>query len=313
MSVRVNVDNFVEAETARMFTDLQRDAGGVNRFSHNREPASVDHQTVIRLNRDTLYSFAVVDVSDGASVVLPPHGERYVSAMVVNEQHHVTAIFHEEGKHEFGIEQSETRHVVVALRILVDASKDEDVAEAAALQDQFVLTAASDRPFQAPTFDTATLDETRGALLTLASGLDSFDRMFGGRADVDPIRHLLGTAAGWGGLPSEEATYVGVEPKLPAGQYELVVRDVPVDGFWSISVYNRAGYFEPNELGVYSVNSVTGARNDDGSITVRFGDHGPGVENAIPLPQGWNYLVRLYRPRREVLDGSWRFPTLEPR
>jgi hypothetical protein len=88
------------------------------------------------------------------------------------------------------------------------------------------------------------------------------------------------------------------------------VRDVPVDGFWSISVYNAAGYFEPNDAGVYSVNSVTTVRDDDGSINVRFGDHGD-LSNSIPLPDGWNYLVRLYRPRREILDGSWQLPTLD--
>jgi hypothetical protein len=64
---KVSVDNFVRAETHRMMADLQRDAGGVNRFRHNRAPASVDQQTVIRMNRDTLYSFAVVDLSDGAA------------------------------------------------------------------------------------------------------------------------------------------------------------------------------------------------------------------------------------------------------
>jgi len=61
------------------------------------------------------------------------------------------------------------------------------------------------------------------------------------------------------------------------------------------------------------VNSVTAARDDDGSITVRVGVDG-GVEepNYIPITEGWNYLVRLYRPRREVLDGSWRFPAVVP-
>src|SRR5689334_1551968 len=74
---RVNVDNFARAETHRMMADLQRDAGGVNLFRHNREPASVDQQTVIRMNRDTLYSFAVVDVSDGATLTMPDAGDRY--------------------------------------------------------------------------------------------------------------------------------------------------------------------------------------------------------------------------------------------
>lgn len=96
------------------------------------------------------------------------------------------------------------------------------------------------------------------------------------------------------------------------GRYAITVGDVPVDGFWSISVYNAAGFFEPNESGIYSVNNLTAARDGDGSVTVRFGDHGPGATNCIPITDGWNYLVRLYRPRAAVLDGSWTFPALRP-
>ncbi len=139
--------------------------------------------------------------------------------------------------------------------------------------------------------------------------MNAFSKMFGRREDVDPVRHLIGTAAGWGGLPDAEATYVGVFPNLPVGTYDLTVGDVPVDGFWSISVYNAEGFFEPNEQGAYSVNNITAARNDDGSVTVRFGGAG---DNALPITEGWNYIVRLYRPRPEILNGDWTFPSLAP-
>ena len=308
MATKVNVDNFVRAETDRMFADLQRDAGGINRFSHNREPADVERQTVIRLNRDTLYSFAVVDVRGGATLTVPPHGDRYVSVMIVDQDHHVVRIEHDAGVHHLGADEFESPYVFVAVRILVDPNDRDDLAEVVALQDGLELTAASNVPFEMPDYDTASFDATRQALLSLAAGLDAFDRMFGTRDDVDPVRHLIGTAAGWGGLPATEATYIGVNPEMPVGAYELTVGDVPVDAFWSISVYNADGFFEPNPAGAYSVNSVTGVRDDDGSITVRFGEHGPNAPNAIPITDGWNYLVRLSRPRPEVLDGRWTFP-----
>jgi len=162
-----------------------------------------------------------------------------------------------------------------------------------------------------PAYDTESLDRTRRALLGLAADMTSFESSFG-RADVvDPVHHVIGSAAGWGGLPDSEATYVGVSPQLPVGDYELTVgADVPVDGFWSISVYNAEGFFEPNERGAYSVNNITAAKNDDGSVTVRFGGHGDPARNSLPITEGWNYLVRLYRPRPEVLSGQWTFPTL---
>jgi hypothetical protein len=84
MAIPVNVENFVRAESDRMFAALHADAGGVNRLKHNREPTPIEHQPVIRMNRDTLYSSAVVDISEGAAVTIPDCGDRYVSVTVVN-------------------------------------------------------------------------------------------------------------------------------------------------------------------------------------------------------------------------------------
>lgn len=308
MTIRVNADNFTRAENDRMLHDLQANAGGINRFSHARVPADVEHQAVIRLNRDTLYSFAVVDVRGGATLTLPDAGKRYLSAMVVDQDHFVNAIFHDAGVHSLAVAGSTSDYVVVAVRILVDPADTDDVAAVADLQDQLALTSNSAVPFEYPDYESTSFDETRNALLALARNLDGFDHTFGTRDQVQPVRHLIGTAAGWGGLPSAEASYIGVDPRLPVGQYEITVRDVPVDGFWSISVYNAQGFFEPNARGAYTVNDITGVKNDDGSTTVRFGDYPEGTPNAIPITEGWNYLVRLYRPRPEILDGSWAFP-----
>ena len=308
--IKVNADNFARAETHRMMAGLQRDAGGVNQLTHNREPAEIDKQTVIRMNRDTLYSFAVVDISAGAVLTLPDAGERYLSVMIVNEKHYINRVFHDAGSYDLTVQEFASPYVVVAARTLVDLHDRDDVVAVAVVQDQLGISAASERPFEVPEYETASFDRTRGALLALAAEQQSFERSFGRQEDVDPVRHLIGSAAGWGGLPDAEATYVGVSPNLPVGEYELTVPDVvPVDGFWSISVYNADGFFEPNEHGAYSVNNITAARDDDGSVTVRFGGRG---NNSIPITEGWNYLVRLYRPRAEILSGAWRFPTLAP-
>ncbi len=89
---------------------------------------------------------------------------------------------------------------------------------------------------------------------------------------------------------------------------QLTVRDVPVDGFWSISIYNRDGYFEENPYESYSLNSVIADPNDDGSFTLNFGTQPSGRPNFLYVMDGWSYNVRLYQPRREILDGDWHFP-----
>jgi len=31
-----------------------------------------------------------------------------------------------------------------------------------------------------------------------------------------------------------------------------------------------------------------------------------------PIAPGWNYIARMYQPRKEILDGSWTFPEVKP-
>jgi len=310
-AIWVNADNFARAESDRMFAAFLNDSGGINRWTHIRVPTPIEHQPVIRQNRDTLYSVAIVDISDGATLTLPDTGRRYVSAMPVNQDHYVNQVLHDPGEHELTMDDFDTQFLLVGVRILVDPADADDVAEVNALQDQLQVRAGSAEPFVLPDYDDASFTATREALLQLGRGISGFDRAFGRKEAVDPVRHLIATATGWGGLPEHEAYYVNVDPGLPVGEYKLTVHDVPVDAFWSISLYNAAGYFEANDRDSYSVNNIT-ATPDDGSITVHFGGCGDDRPNCLPIMDGWNYTVRLYRPRPEILDGSWAFPAIGP-
>lgn len=308
----MDVDNFVRAETDRMFAALQADAGGVNVFHHNREPTPIEGQTVIRMNRDTLYSFAIADISEGATVTVPDSGDRYLSVMVVNQDHYINRLFHDPGEYDLKVAELDTRWVLVAVRVLVDPADSADVEAVGAIQDQLELHANSSASFEMPEYDTSSFDATRNAVLELAKHVGDLDHSFGTRDEVDRVRHLIATAAGWGGLPDREARYVSVDPGADSGNYRLTVRDVPVDGFWSISVYNADGFFEPNDRDAYSINNITATPNADGSITIHFGGCGDDRLNCLPITEGWNYIVRLYRPRAEIVDGSWTFPSIEP-
>jgi hypothetical protein len=311
MATRVDNDNFVRAESNRMFAGIQAAAGGVNRWDHLRAPTAVDEQTVIRMNRDTLYSMAVVDISHGATVTVPDAGDRYLSVMVVNQDHYVNRIFHEPGIYELTLDAFDTPYVLVGARILVDAPDPDDIAEVNKIQDRLALESASSKPFVLPDYDEASLTSTRQALLAeAAKGLAGTHAMFGTKDEVDPHLYRIGAAAGWGGLPETEAFYISVEPHLPVGAYRIDAKDVPVDAFWSITVYNAEGLFEKNDRDAYSVNSISGVKNDDGSVTVNLGGDSD-QPNSLPLPEGWNYLVRLYRPRPEVLNGAYKFPDFQ--
>ena len=123
----VNVDNFARAETDRMFAALAQQSGGVNRLHHNRVPTPLDQQPVIRMNRDTLYSLAIVDLQGGATVTVPESGDRYVSVMVVNQDHYINRVFTEPGEYPLTVEEFDTPYVLLGARVLVDATDPADI------------------------------------------------------------------------------------------------------------------------------------------------------------------------------------------
>ena len=154
----------------------------------------------------------------------------------------------------------------------------------------------------------------RKALLDLgALGNAGFGTPMGTKEQIDPIAHLVSTAAGWGLNPPTEAVYKMVTPAQNDGTtpHQMVMKDIPVDAFWSVSVYDKDGFFAPNSLNVNALNSVSAKAAADGSQTIRFGGCDAGVENCIPITEGWNYTLRLYRPHAEVIDGSWTAPVAE--
>lgn len=305
----VTPDNFPRAESDLYFYRVVEN-GGFGRFDHTREPAPMDKQTVIRLNRDTLYSAAVFDLDAGpVTVTMPEPGKRFMSLQIINEDHYSQGVYYEPGPVTLTRDGVGTRYVIAAVRTLTDPNDSDDMAKAHALQDSIKVKQAGTGKFEIPNWDEISQNKIRAALLELATTLPDSRGMYGRRGDVDPVRHLIGSALGWGANPPQEALYLNVVPERNDGEtvYRLTVGDVPVAGFWSISVYNAEGYFEPNALNAYTVNNITAQRSEDGRITVEFGGCDGSVPNCLPTPENWNYMVRLYRPDPEILGGSWQF------
>jgi hypothetical protein len=311
--IPVNIDNFVRAATNIEFGKYAALAGGVNRFFHFREPTPIENQPTIRMNRDTLYSAMVVDISEGATLTLPDVGKRYMTAMVINQDHYINDVFFGGGTYKLDMDTFDTPYVLVWMRVLVDAADPQDVSEVNVIQDAMAVEAASSEPFIVPDYDAESFEALVASTLSLGPFVPNSFHMFGTKEDVGAVRHFIGTAGGWGGLPETEALYLNVDPGLPPDAYKIEVpADVPVDAFWSISLYNAKGFFEPNDRNAYNINSVTGARNDDGSMTVHLGGCEDDRVNCLPIMEGWNYTVRLYRPQQEILDGKWVFPEAVP-
>ncbi len=312
----VTADNFRRAETDMYLAGTLK-TGTLGAFDHQRALAPIDAQTVVRTNRDTYYSSAVFDLDAGpVTISLPDAGSRYMSLFLLDQDHYTVLVDHAPSTNTLTRAQVGTRYLFAIVRTFGDPTDTTDIRKVHAIQDAIrVEQAGGPGSFEIPDWDAASRDHLRDSLKVLGAQLVGMAGAFGTREEVDADKHLIGTAIGWGGLPESEAMYDLVTPEVNDGKtiHRLHVAEVPVDGFWSVTVYNADGFMERNKQEAYSINSVTATPNAEGSFDIRFGGCDGKVKNCLPIMPGWNYAVRMYRPRPELLNGSWSFPKAEVR
>ena len=276
----------------------------------------IENHVVQRANRDTLYSTGVFDLDAGpVTIMLPDSGKRFLTMIVIDEDHYAYMVVYGAGRHTLTKDKIGTRYAVAAIRILANPSDPKDVAQANALQDAVkVKQPGGPGKFEVPNWDAASQKRVREALVVLGESIPDWRHAAGRKGEVDAVRHLIVTATGWGLNPDKDAIYLNVTPARNDDTtiHKLEVKDVPVDGFWSISLYGSDGFYRKNDLNAYTLNDVTAKKAADGSVTIQFGGCDGRIPNCLPIMMGWNYMVRLYRPRAEVLEGKWTFPDARP-
>ena len=309
--IDVNIDNIRTVESHVQFVRYQKIAGGINKWVHNLTPLDVDNQTTIAMNRDTLYSFAVLDLKKPLTVTIPENNGRYFSLEVIDEDHYAYEVFTKPGKYTLSEKAVGTRYAMFAFRVFMNPSDAKDVAAANAMQQGLKIEAGSSEPLVMPNYDMERYQELFKMIQQLVKfpSKDTIGAM-GKRGKVDSLKHTIVTIAGYGLLPPENAMYQAVQLNLStAKKYKIeVAADVPVGAFWSISMYNARGFFEKNDLGAYSLNGVTAKRNADKSVTIHLGGCDDGRKNCLPFAgEGFYYIWRMYEPGEAFLKGEYAF------
>lgn len=309
--VAVTPATYIRTESDRNFANIVKQAGGVNRLFHFRQPTPLDKQTVVRMNLDTLYSFAIVDTAGGATITVPaaPKG-RYLSVEVVDNDHYCPLVIHAPGVHEL---PTDTKYIAVLARVQVFNPRDPaEVALVNQIQDQFAITAKSADPFPAMKWEPASLKALTDQYVkeSIAANI-SYKGMMGPRGKVNEQTRHLAIAAGWGLFPDTEATYLSYSGGQSATACYKATYRVPENGaFWSITVYGSDGF-------VKSANAIVNSSNvkldPAGTATIYFGPKQAcgGVANRIDTSDGWGYVMRIYLPGPSVLDGTYKLPTPE--
>ena len=308
----VDAFNYVRAESDVQFKNYAKVYNAFGTFLHSRQPYNVDKQVTHSGNRDTIYSFGVFDLSKSPlTIELPKTNGRYMSLMLISEDHDIYPAYYAPGKWTFTEKEIGTRYVMFVIRTFADPNSEADMKKAYALQDAVKVTQKDKGDLSGiPEWNKEQMMTLRKAYNTIGSTTTDSSKYFGVKCDRSYLENAMGVAVGWGGLQAVDATYVPVTPKKNDGKtpYVLTVpKDVPVDGFWSVTVYNKDRFMVKNDLNRYSLNSVTAKKNADGTTTIHFGGD-PKAENYIPIVPGWQYIVRLYRPHKEIMDGTWKFP-----
>jgi len=313
-ALQVTPDNFARAESDMQFMTVVK-RGGFGRLVHDRDFVAAGRQAAPWADGDVLRSRGVFDLELGpVQLTVPACGERFVSVEALDEDHYTVSMFYGAGTYTFSFDNVSTRYVLIVVRVMVDPSNRADLARVHELQDALLVSRHGGGRFVIPNWDPVSQAKVRVALQLLGNTVHGDERTFGARGEVDPVRHLIGTATQWDRCPPRDIAYLLSVPRQNDGRtvHRLAVGHVPVDGFWSLSVYDANGHFFTEGHYGRTINSLTAPRAADGSIVVQFGACEPGTDNCLIIGKGWRYVVRLYRPRAEILGGKWKFPEAQP-
>jgi len=307
----VTPETYIRAETDRQFGIVAKMAGGVNKVFHFRRPTPLDKQNIVRMNRDTLYSMAVVDTSQGATISVPPiPSGRYASVYLADNDHYCPFVIYDSGTHAL---PRDTKYLGVGVRIQVFNPQDEDeVALINELQDQFIIRANSADPLPEFKWDLESLKALTAQYEMDSKQYSSWQGMMGPRGRVDEKTRHIAAAAAWGLFPEWDATYLNYSGGHDDRVCHQATYQVPEnEAFWSITVYGNDGYMKSDNN---IVNSSNVKLNADGTFDVYFGslENCADVPNRLDTTEGWNFLMRIYRPGRSVLDGAYTLPAATP-
>lgn len=147
----------------------------------------------------------------------------------------------------------------------------------------------------------------------------------GSFGEQDVLRSAV-ALGGLGALEQSEAMYFMARSDSDgdtltgqhAYRWRLPSEGVPVDGFWSLTMYEADGqgrfFLVDNPIGCYSIGDRSSdfVRNADGSVDILIQKDAPAGDmprNWLPAPSGEMRLAfRAYIPGEPIQNGRWRAP-----
>ena len=276
----------------------------INEWAHQADVSYVKTQQVIRENQDVIYSSAVVDVSNGATISLPK-GKTYQVIQILDMQNYtVKTVYPGESINLSPDNLTYGNYVYLNMRTRKKSLDQAGLDDAHKRQRAALIQAKSAIPYASPdiVIPLKKMEEIRTVLIDdIKKGLlKNSSNVMGTPTNTDPQGHIYATAYGWGGLPIADAGYLDLvnntkveNGKCLPSKATFKPADLNFDkgGFWSITTYNEAGWLAEDKA---AISNSTAVPNADGTYTIHFNN--PNEKNNVNTSAPFSALLRSYVP-----------------
>jgi hypothetical protein len=257
-----------------------------------------ENQIIIRSNADVVYSLALVDVSEGATLSIPKRKNGALQLIHYMDENHLThgVIYAGETVTLRPSDLTSGNYIYILAR----TKTSDSLEETKAAQHSMVIKANSAKPYPGKGFDPKGVEAFRNKLISeVYSGKVSLNgaRAFGATLkDVEYHDYYYASAVGWGGLPAKHAQYTasvkgqGSADKCQTITFPKPNLDFENGGFFSLTTYNAESWIEGDN---FYIGHERMKDNGNGTMTIDFNCN---TDYSVTVGEGWNGTFRFYKP-----------------
>ncbi|WP_200980105.1 DUF1214 domain-containing protein [Echinicola sp. 20G] len=320
-TVAVTKENFAQA-MADLAMQKEFVQGADNTWNHHRKPMPLDEQPAPLMNRDTDYSFAILDGGGDVAITLPENDGRYMSLHVVNHDHITVDVLYGPGR--YVIPASKTSDFFWAnVRMQVNPNDPDDIKKVNDYQDQLqleYLNGYQPKSFQVTSWNMEEFKKLLSTYVDIAKNEGVQGTMGTISAPVSLEDRNRGVSIATGLLPDKDAQYLTAQYDLEEGKiykatYPVPEMKDPELGFYSITIYGADQYLKTDKGSTISNTEIK--LNPDGKTfdmyyvpKEQFEDMEYTNKLLVPSKPFW-ICFRVYMPGESVISGEYKLPELQ--
>jgi len=320
-TVSVTKENFAQA-MADLAMQKEFVQGADNTWNHHRKPMPLDEQPAPLMNRDTNYSFAILDGGGDVAIILPENDGRYMSLHVVNHNHVTVDVFYGPGRYVIPADKT-TDFFWANVRMQVNPNDPADIKKVNDYQDQLkleYLNGYQPKSFQVTNWNMQEFKQVLATYVEVAKNEGVQGTMGTVAAPVSLEDRNRGVSIATGLLPDKDAQYLTAQYELEEGKvykatYQVPEMKDPNLGFFSITIYGSDQYLKTDEGSTISNQEIK--LNADGKTFDMYYVPEDQFEEAeytnkllMPSQPFW-ICFRVYMPGESVINGDFTLPNLK--